>query len=285
MAEEKKTKTDVAVKKESVPSGMEGYDMDDLLADASLGSEELGANDIAIPYLAILQGLSPQVNEGGGEYIEGARPSMLLNTVTGDIYEGRKNGILVVPAYYTKKWNVWLSRESGGGLMDVYDDDSILKDCEKNEKNQYVLKDNNNLVVFETAYHYLIRLNEETMEMERMVMGLKSTGLKANRKLNHLITSAKIPGHPDKTAPRFMFAYRLTTFLEEKNGNSWWSPEFKRLPDPVAVPVYKEAKAYYEMLKEGGVKIVGEDTDNQSEGGGRAQVQESSSSDDEEIPF
>ena len=282
-------KTDVTTTKDDkskAPAVLDGYDLDDLIADAGVGSEELAAEDIAIPYLGILQGLSPQVTEGKEGYIEGARASMLFNNVTGDIYEGRKEGLMIVPCYYNKKWNVWMDRDVGGGLVDVHDTAEILQDCEKNEKGQYVLKDNKQMLVFETAYHYVLRLNEEIGEMERMVIGLKSTGLKANRKLNHAITSAKIPGHPTVTAPRFMFAYKLTTFLEEKNGNSWWSPEFKRKKDPVAPHVYAEAKSYYELVKSGDVKIAEEpavESGGSHDDGNNATP--NGKSDTDEIPF
>lgn len=280
--------TEVAVKEEkvSMPSGMEGYDLAELAADAGMGSEGLAAEDIAIPYIGILQGLSPQVTEGKEGFIEGARPSMFYNNVTGEIYEGRKTGITVVPAYYRKQWLVWMDRDSGGGLVDVYDNDSIMKGTVKNEKGQSVLKENNKLLVFETAQHFCLLLNEETGETERVVISLKSTGLKANRKLNHAITSAKVPGHPTITAPRFMFAYNMTTFLEEKNGNSWWSPEFTRIKDPVSKPVYDEAKAYYELVKSGDVKLADEPgPDPSSEAGTPAGQASGKPVSDDEIPF
>lgn len=279
-----KKKTEVATKdQEKLPTNMQDYDMSELAADAGMGSEEIAAEDIAIPYIGILQGLSPQVTEGKEGFIEGARPSMLYNNVTGEIYEGRKEGLVLVPAFYRKQWLVWMDRDSGGGLVDVYDDDSIMKDTIKNEKSQNVIADNTKLVVFETAQHFCLRLNLETLETERVVVSLKSTGLKANRKWNHAITSAKVPGHPTVAAPRFMFAYRMTTFLEEKNGNSWWSPEFSRLKDPVSKPVYNEAKSYYQLVKSGDVKV-SEDIAPDSVSGG-AESQDKPAVNEDEIPF
>jgi hypothetical protein len=277
--------TGIALSEENQQVAMlEGYDLQGLMADVGLGSEGLSSEDIAIPYIGILQGLSPQVTEGKEGYIEGARPSMFFNNVTGEIYEGRKKGIIVVPAYYRKQWLVWMDRDSGGGLVDVYGDDSILTDCVKNEKGQWVVKDNTKLVVFETAQHFCLRLNLDTMETERVVISLKSTGLKANRKFNHAITSAKIPGHPNVSAPRFMFAYNVTTFLEEKNGNSWWSPEFARLKDPVSRAVYDEAKAYYELVKSGNIKLAEEPGPDHSTSGG-SQNESGQGVSDDEIPF
>jgi len=277
-----KKKTDVAISGDEIStvSAIEGYDLKALIADAGLGSEGLSAEDIAIPFIGILQGLSPQVTEGKEGFIEGARPSMFYNNVTGNTYEGRKTGILVVPAFYRKQWLVWMDRDSGGGLVDVYDNNSIMAETIKNDKGQNVIKSNTKLIVYETAQHFCLRLNLDTGETERVVISLKSTGLRANRKFNHAITSAKIPGHPNIAAPRFMFAYQATTFLEEKNGNSWWSPEFTRMKDPVSKPVYDEAKTYYEQVKSGNIKL-SEET--QADAGSASErVAEAS---DDEIPF
>ncbi len=276
--------TDVALKEEAPPF-MEGYDLGELMADTGLGNEGIRPEDIAIPYIGILQGLSPQVTEGKEGFIEGARPSMFYNNVTGEIFDGRKKGILIVPAFYRKQWLVWLDRDSGGGLISTYEDDSILKDCIKNEKNQWVIKENTKLVVFETAQHFCLLLNEETNEAERVVISLKSTALKADRKFNHAITSAKVPGHPTVDAPRFLFAYRVTTFLEEKNGNSWWSPEFTRIKDPVSRPVYDQAKAYYELVKAGDVKLAEEPGPDHSGNGDQGAGESSGGKNEDEIPF
>ena len=234
---------------------IEGYDYAELIADQKKGSEGVSADDIAIPYIGILQGLSPQCIEGKEGAIEGARPSMFFNNVTNEIFEGRKNGIFLVPAFYRKQWLMWKTREAGGGLVGVYDTAAILEQCTKNEKGQFVYNNDKDAVVYETAQQFMLMLDMQTGETSRVVFSMKSTALKANRKLNHAIDSAKIPGHPTISAPRFMFAYQVTTFLEEKANNSWWSPEFTRMKDPVSKGVYDQAKAYYELVSSGKAKL------------------------------
>ena len=51
-------------------------------ADAGMGMENVGSEDVKIPFLRILQDLSPQVKEGKGEYIQGAKPGMIINSVS-----------------------------------------------------------------------------------------------------------------------------------------------------------------------------------------------------------
>ena len=46
--------------------------MDDLYASAGEGLENVGAEDMQIPFLRILQPLSPQLNKQDSKYIKGA---------------------------------------------------------------------------------------------------------------------------------------------------------------------------------------------------------------------
>lgn len=50
------------------------------------GTEDIGANDIRLPRLAIAQGLSPQMIPGDSQYIEGLKMFQLFNDLNGDIY-------------------------------------------------------------------------------------------------------------------------------------------------------------------------------------------------------
>ena len=79
-------------------------------ADAGMGMENVGSEDVKIPFLRILQDLSPQVKEGK-EYIQGAKPGMIINSVSKKLYDGRK-----VSMFYdaiTKEFVEWQDRGKG----------------------------------------------------------------------------------------------------------------------------------------------------------------------------
>jgi hypothetical protein len=279
------TSKEVAVKEDTKAVALKGYDMDSLIADSGLGSENLSAGDIAIPYLAILQGLSPQINEGKDQFIPGASASMFFNTVSNELYEGRKEGIWLVPCAYHRAFVEWTPREAGGGYVAEHSiDGDILEECVKNDKNQWVLGGGKGNLIVETAYQYCLLLNMKTGETERVVFALKSTALKANRKWNHAISNAKIPGH-NVQAPRFLFAYNCKTHLEEKNGNSWWSPSFERSDDPVSPAVYAEAKDYSLMVKAGEVKLAPEPASDVDGAGDTGEYNNSADGVEKDIPF
>ena len=59
-------------------------------ADANQGAENMSQDDMALPFLKVLGQLSPEVNKVHAKYIEGAEPGMILNTVSGQCYDGAK---------------------------------------------------------------------------------------------------------------------------------------------------------------------------------------------------
>ena len=58
--------------------------------DLQQGFENMTQEDMALPYVRILGQLSAQVNEGDGKYIDGAKPGMIFNNVTNEIFDGKK---------------------------------------------------------------------------------------------------------------------------------------------------------------------------------------------------
>ena len=62
--------------------------------DAGQGMDNMGQEDLALPFLKILSGLDPILDER-----EDARKGDIYNTVTGQIYKG-KDGIRVIPCAY-----------------------------------------------------------------------------------------------------------------------------------------------------------------------------------------
>ena len=58
--------------------------------DAAKGFENMTQDDMALPFVRILGQLSPQVTDGDAKYIEGAKPGMIYNTVTSELYDGKK---------------------------------------------------------------------------------------------------------------------------------------------------------------------------------------------------
>jgi len=68
------------------------YDYGDHLG---AGFEDTTTEDFAMPFLGILQDLSPAVKDG---IVEGAKIGMFINTATNELYDGEK-GIRAIPCF------------------------------------------------------------------------------------------------------------------------------------------------------------------------------------------
>ena len=235
-----------------------GYDLDEMIKDAA-SNPQLTSSDVAIPYLVVLQTNSPQVNPAKSQFIEGASAGMFYNNVTNETYEGRKQGLIIVPCAYERKIMEWVHRDAGGGLVGEHALDSdIMSHAKLDEKNKPRLPNGNVLV--ETAYHYVIFQNPDTGSWSQAVLAFSSTFLKRNRKWNNLITTSKIPG-TDHTAPRFLYAYNFTTEIESKGDNSWFVPDMAKIESPINLSLYNNAKKFAKMVTAGQVKVANEQVD------------------------
>ena len=85
-----------------------------LFGDDAKGFDNMTQDDLALPFVRILGQLSPQVTAGDSKYIESAKPGMIYNTVTSELYDGKK-GIKVIPCYYKKDYPEWSDRGDGPG--------------------------------------------------------------------------------------------------------------------------------------------------------------------------
>lgn len=87
-----------------------------LQADAGIGLENITTEDMQIPFIRIIQALSPQLQKDDSLYIKGAEQGDIFNTVTQEVYK-QDEGILVVPAFFEKKFLEFALRSSGGGFV------------------------------------------------------------------------------------------------------------------------------------------------------------------------
>lgn len=245
-----KEKTEVASVKTSaqLPAGM--ADMEELMRDAGSGVESMGMDDIAVPFLYILQSNSPQVNEDADTYVRGAKAGMFYNNVSNEIYEGRETGLTVIPCAYERKYVEWIDRDEGGGgyVADHDIESGILTECKPNAKGIPVL--GNGHLIIETAYHYVYFKNPLTGVWEEIIIPMKSTMLKKSRRWNKTLMATLIPGTSAR-APRWLFPYQLKTVKESKNTNTWSNFDITRLDEMVTADQYRSAKKFAELMQSG----------------------------------
>lgn len=233
-------KEEMATTKSSVPA------MIDYETDAGAGLD-FGAQDMAIPFLMILQSGSPQVKRGE-QQVAGASEGDVFNTITGEIFKAG-TGVTVIPCAYQKRWVEWRPRESGGGFVAQHESEAIMSSCKRIDGKD-VLPNGN--VIVTTAYHYVIILSPNG-DYSMAVISMTSTQLKKSRKWNSLIANQKMTAKDGRKFTPAMYAmmYKLDT-IPESNDMGAWSGWHIEAAEPVVNPdLYRAAKEFAESVKAG----------------------------------
>lgn len=223
---------------------------------AGAGFEQQDRSDYSIPFLAVLQGLSPEL-----ETLENAKPGHILNKVTQDVFAG-KEGLAFVPCYTQHVYVEWVPRDAGGGIVGVHELDSpVVAQARANAKvGKFMLENGNELI--ETFYVYGIVVGEDE-STSHAVIAFTSTKIK---KYKAWMTKARtiqmrLPDGRKINPPLFAHRYRLKT-VKEKNAKGEFynwdvtfdgdkAEECRLAPNDT---VFQEAAQCMELVKSGAAK-------------------------------
>ena len=243
------------------------YDTD-LLSEGT-GLEEASSNDFAIPFLRVIQAMSPQLKKSDGKYIDGAGQGMLFNTVTNEVYDGDE-GVLIIPCVYSKQWIEWVPRTQGGGFVSSDHDASILEKCSRNEKKEYILDNGNEIK--ETAQYFSLIVNDEA-EPEQVLLSFASSQLGFSRRWNSMLRTARVKNAEGTSvlAPIFSYIYRVRTVEQSNDLGSWYGVTAER-EKPTPIELARLSLDFMKAAKGGSIVV-------KQESGSDA------ADDSEEIPF
>tara|TARA_S200002703_G_C3797090_1_gene246146 strand:- start:2230 stop:3018 length:789 start_codon:yes stop_codon:yes gene_type:complete len=225
---------------------------DDDLLSAGTGLEEASADDYAIPFLRILQSMSPQLKKSDGKYIQGAEEGNFFNTVTESVYDGTE-GVVLIPCAYKKKFIEWVTRENGGGFVDDTHPATILKQCTKDDKGRFILENGNQIA--ETAEYYCILAQQEDAP-EQVLLSLTSSQLGFSRRWNTMLNNARVKNAKGETvaAPMFSYMYNLTTIAQSNDQYSWMGLSVeKSRPTPMSLAM--AALEFMKAARSGAVEV------------------------------
>jgi hypothetical protein len=229
-------------------------------ADAGRGMENMGQEDLALPFLKVLSGNDPVLDEN-----ETARKGDIYNTVTGAIFKG-KYGVRVIPCAYQRRFIQWAPRGSGTGApVAIYEPQDGRPRTERSpEDNKDYVVDSNGEYIEETHQHFVVLINEDGSH-ETALIAMKSTQLKKSRKWNSMMASRSMMGlNGPFTPPRFSHIYHLKTIQEENSKGSWHGWEMS-VEGPIQdVLLYQRAKSFADSITAGDVVV--KHTDDQTGG-------------------
>ena len=236
------------------------FDIAMMEQDAGQGMDNMGTEDLALPFLKVLSGNDPVLDEN-----ETARKGDIYNTVTGLAYKG-KEGVRVVPCAYQRRFIQWAPRGSGSGAPTaIYEPGQARPKTERSsEDNKEYVVDGSGEYIEETHQHFVLLLNVDG-SYETALIAMKSTQLKKSRKWNSMMASRTMKGKNGPfTPPRFSHIYHLKTISEENSKGSWhgWEMSCEGVIEDGAL--YTRAKGFAESITAGDVVV--KHTDDEGEG-------------------
>lgn len=271
MAKAKKKKNEVATKEDqALMEQFSGYGQD--------GFEDTSSDSYAVPFVRILQPNSPQLLEDDDAYIDGAKPGMFFNTLSGDLY-GKK--LQVINVHFMRDFIEW--RPDRGGFVQSHGDNEDIKQRVVEVDGSDQIMDNGNLLQ-ESRNHFIL-LPEGRLEEGPMIFALTSTGIRHSKRWMSLIRRLKSPDGKINN-PLFMGVWDLSTALNETDEGKWYQIgtksggkyEFNRI---ISGEEFEAVKASRELILSGRAKVdydAGETSGTESEASGK-------SSGEDDTPF
>lgn len=223
--------------------------------DAGDGLSGHKMSDYKVPFITIVQKLSPQMVETDAKYNETARDGMVVNTVSGKIFEARasKNGgITVIAVNRVTEYLEWAPNR--GGLVAVHLNESILAQTKKgtgNDDKKDFLPNGNQIA---TTSKWFCLFKEDEDKYIPVVISMASSNLKHSRNWLTLISNERIDnpkGGPALQPAMYYRHWNLTTVPEVKDKNTYYA--WTASPGEVVKKkaVYAEAKGLRVAVVEG----------------------------------
>jgi hypothetical protein len=179
---------------------------------AGAGFENMGADDQVVPFVRMLQALSPEVAKKS-ERIEGARAGMFINTATRDVFED----FVFVPVSTRQVYVEWRDREKGGGVVAQHEVSSpVVREARDRASrfNDLRTADGNTLV--QTYYVAGLMLEDaDDCDGTPVMLAFTSSAIKAYKQgIGGLLKFSR-------SAPLFAHRLRISSTEMENDRGAW----------------------------------------------------------------
>ncbi len=211
------SKQELAVAEETNTNLIPADMMDELVADAGAGLST-AADDNIVPFIVLLQDMSPEVKKRDPNYVEGAEAGMYMDRAThrlwaGDEASAERTGFPVLEfqhCYFDRAIVEWIPRTDGGGFVARHNIQGTVEDTMKrlggkqvpdpqdpNKMNWKSADGTHDLI--DTRYHFGNIVNDGNPKPA--VIAFSSTGHTASRQWMTSMNDFKIMG-PDNQPMR-----------------------------------------------------------------------------------
>lgn len=232
----------------------------DFSGEAGVGLENAAKDDFAIPFLAILQGLSPAVVDGK----PGAAVGKIMNSVTEEITDD----VVVVPCGFKRAFIEWAPRNKGGGYrgehspLDVESGKVGQKFTDDKGVERIGVKITNPdggtqwNTLRDTRTHYVLVVKEDGT-FAPAVISFAGTQNKKSKRWLSLIQGVqdRAPNGALFTPPSFSRSYHLFSVKESNDQGAWAGWSIASMGKVKSRELYEAAKAFNKLVMAGEVKV------------------------------
>lgn len=246
---------------------------------AGAGLENTDRDSFAIPFLAIMQKGSPQVDKDDEAHVEGAEVGDLMLTSTQELFKD-EDGADVVFCGYRRVFLRWAPVDSGGGFKGELTVDEVQRLRSQGElvEEDGKLFANNGDLVRDTRIHYVLVVREDGT-FTPAVISMSSTQIKKSKMLLTQIQSyiAKDSSGRSFNPPSFGHVFHAETIAESNDKGSWRGWKLTRTGFVEDADLFRAAVEFHETVKGEGVRV------NYEEAAQAAGVSGTGSSDSDDI--
>ena len=213
--------------------------------DAEKGFENVRQESLALPILKLLQNSSGEAQKRNQNYVEGAEPGMLLNTVTKRLYNG-DTGINVIPCYYKLEYQEWADFGTGSGRPEqIYADDSDIISKTTRDGNKDRLSNGNYILT--VHQNYVLIVGDDAVETA--LISMSASQGKVSKKWESLQLSQVMTDDKGSFIPAsFSYIYNLSSVLNSGKGNQWYGYAVKTIGEVKDPSLYQRAKDFHMSL-------------------------------------
>lgn len=262
-------KEEKSLVKEDQNKAITTFDYGDDAADfgqIAAGFEGQNNEDIAIPFIKLLQPNSPQV---AGQLIEGIAGGQYFNTITQQLWKN-PNGLLFVIGATRHEYLQFRPEKHGSGFVGRHAIDSpvVLKaKSESKEFGTYFVdadgRTGDDGDELSETFSCFGAWGDDAGNVGMAILPFKSTGIKTYKNMMTQIRSHTMEqGGRKVTPPLFAHLCRFTSEFKQRDKQSWWEPRYAPANGSIATsliapddPRFQLAKSMQKMVVEGTAKV------------------------------
>lgn len=238
-------------------------DLNSMVLDDAKTKQHFAREDMAIPFLRVLQSNSPQIDNADDRYVPGSAIGDFINTATLEMWDGQE-GVRIVPVAFTRSFTEWNKRNEGGGFVKDWGNEDPRQKlaCVRDpETGRDVTRDGTELMF--SALYFVFIIDPETGARQQVAFPLAGTQMKKSKAwaIGMEMLEVEWPRGSGKqiNPPMFFCSYQITTVPEENKKGKWRGVKIERAEDTLDLvdgeAIYLEARAFKNAIMAGEVRV------------------------------